>query len=809
MNLLLGSRYLTCSLMLQHKHRSIGEENLSSSQTMSLRTVMIKAMRSVSLPLHSCLQDVIDIWLRFTIEGPDSPSAGAAKPFRTSLVPIFPDEIIENVKPAKKCGTWWCDSVTWSPGFSALNMVEYINDGGNCGKDLAIVDAKDLIAMMEISDMQDDHHAYFSDCTDFLTAAISSYVALKYRAICERSCVTSYATVFSCSTHDLPLRFTLALLLYNVKMCSPLEVESTPHTPFFTLETERGHRWGYRRGPYCYSSSLAMFNSIFKLTLQYSPELLIRERILPIARVTRSLCSISLVETETCLAVSTLPQKGAQSKSHLQLEKKSTSCIVDEGRCVIWRGQSMLLKEFMLALVNLSSEQLVAVVLSLLHEFLNAISCYYSCKIVSNNSTRKIDESEVNMTADKVQVVTQHSIQLWKRAHALLPNPARLELATVNLLLEIGEQHRPRCINTYDILVEEPLVLFRLPVCILRIPLALHLVSFIYRSVSVASGRAAAESAIRKQLRSANEKNNWTLKSETDGENGKGATSRVYKEDNLVSSEEFLTTQNVIVVRILLELWVEVRRLSFKNLCHDNEDLMDQREKDSFEVSKGLQYCISDLAGIITDLISNMAAESPSLVNAVLLFGVPQWTSFRLLASCPIVLDGIAKNTHKLLNLSLLSEYASPLSSTSTSLELWLWHVIFLLKVHRLQMSPSSIANNWISDIAESLHTFFKETCSYSWWMRTPLAKSNIGTQPITLKSTCQDLLIMLSHQFPYETIRILQFFSSSSVPSSHVLSSLQHVDKGMSTLFEDISRNFDPESCLLKVSRKRGRTEI
>jgi hypothetical protein len=77
---------------------------------------------------------------------------------------------------------------------------------------------------------------------------------------------------------------------------------------------------------------------------------------------------------------------------------------------------------------------------------------------------------------------------VWTTLHSVHPFPQYLELLTLNaLLVSIDYKFFPTTFTSYEQLVEEPLVLFRLPIDVLRNSFVLRLVMFISQSALSAS----------------------------------------------------------------------------------------------------------------------------------------------------------------------------------------------------------------------------------------------------------------------------------------------------------------------------------
>ena len=411
--------------------------------------------------------------------------------------------------------------------------------------------------------------------------------------------------------------------------------------------------------------------------------------------------------------------------------------------------------------------------------------------------------------------------RLWRGLHALLACPSRLELGAVQLLLELGAVHRPRSVASFAALAQEPLVLFRLPVSLLRVPLAFSLVQFMYMSLSVASESAARESSSRIQA-----KERQSLTARVSPEGGAGAEGEGMRGGDLC--EEYSTLQAVIAVRVLLEVWLEVNHLAAASAaCPPPSGGGGGSAPTSESGSDDVVLSSMDAVGSgICDMISTLVADRPPLLAAVLYCGIPQWTSFRLLASAsPGVMTGIAQLTYESLALSLSSEHASPLSASSAALEGWLWHVVFLLKVQRMQpqrhSAPSNAANRWICKLAESLCSFFTKSMHYSWWNVLPLvghSNSNTTNDSVSLGSTCLDLLTMLSVRFPAQALQTMKCLLGASLPATHLFAAPGCWHSRLAALLDDTRRAYHPpplrataaaQSSLLSQKRARTTTEL
>jgi hypothetical protein len=283
-----------------------------------------------------------------------------------------------------------------------------------------------------------------------------------------------------------------------------------------------------------------------------------------------------------------------------------------------------------------------------------------------------------------------------------------------------------------------------------------------HRSLSVAAESAARESLVRRQLM-----------------RGTGA------EEGSRVSREFLGLQAVIAVRALLEIWAEVTRLAAEHA--EGAAACEQEDAGAMRAQEELRDSLACMGSGVCDMIASLTRGRPTLLGAVLHCGVPHWTSFRLLASSSSgVVEGIARHTHQVLALSLSSELASPLSSSSSALETWLWHVTFLLKVQLMQpqvqvqvqalSSADNAANRWICTLAESLFSFFKKSAHYTWWSVLPMvgaeSESGAAESPclsLSLGRACLDLLHMLAQRFPAEALKIIGLLVAADLPASHL----------------------------------------
>ena len=188
---------------------------------------------------------------------------------------------------------------------------------------------------------------------------------------------------------------------------------------------------------------------------------------------------------------------------------------------------------------------------------------------------------------------------LWEGVHALLPCPSRLELATVNLLLELGQVHRPRFILSWEVLVQEPLVLFRIPLELLRQPQVFSLVCFLYRSFSVAGENAAnASSRVASRQR--------------------GLQGRDSEDRRQVT--EFLNLQAVIVVRTLLELWVEVNYLATSQVRKGGE--RKELFGDTLKLDNYVRDAVNVVGSGICSMVTTLVNENSNVVGALLYYGV-------------------------------------------------------------------------------------------------------------------------------------------------------------------------------------------
>lgn len=801
-----------CSMLLM-THRSPATATTNELSSTTIRSLMLHVLRHACPPVHSHLQRVIDLWLLCSVD----PRLIKSHPIPSSykhkvVVPILPNEIAELTEPLESISfhelTNLCASSS-KPEKEAVTLSVlhaatckrglFLDSCENQKTRFGVEDAgiiSSFVSFQNLIDMATDEFQLLviygnqrscSSCHTALRSAasfraiIACYTSLKYVDLCSRARSTQFTSAFATDARSLPLRPALSLVLYAHISCAHI-TSILPHS--FEATTSVSSMMSHLRGDSsfvsgCITATSALLVSFLELTHQAASEVVLKERIYPlvVAAVALSVPPNDLVRDAS---------SEEQNKNEASTERKS---LPERIRGYIFCCNPPQVQAAFLALSAVPLDRIVSVVVDLLRDVINAgqsLFVAHAATLEVHNDSSSIAESQVNINniaACSVAVQT-----LWEGVHALLPCPSRLELATVNLLLELGQVHRPRFILSWEVLVQEPLVLFRIPLELLRQPQVFSLVCFLYRSFSVAGENAAnASSRVASRQR--------------------GLQGRDSEDRRQVT--EFLNLQAVIVVRMLLELWVEVNYLATSQVRKGGE--RKELFGDTLKLDNYVRDAVNVVGSGICSMVTTLVNENSNVVGALLYYGVTQWTAFRLLASAgENVIDSIAEHTYTALTLSLKSEFSSPLSAIPIALECWLWHVIFLLKVQRMQpqcfSTYNNVGNRWICTLAESLKIFFNKTTYYSWWLVLPLVGNNnvyAMDQSHSLGTICLDLLLVLGMKYPSETLKITHYLTTTSLPPTHIFVGLQDE---LVTIRDDVCRNYSSD---VRASGKRMRSEL
>lgn len=715
------------------------------SDKISLRHLMNIIMQRVSFPPHSLLLEVLDTWLDVTVNGTgsDDGSGGQmAPPIMTDMVsgstssssangssrdsiPFLPSEIRELtstlqgfVSPAlmrlyrllqdqesnMRQSMPSVDSIITSYGSIDLSTTfrtatALSSDAGEA----PLMTDSELLALSR-SDMNGDSKpaqcgiVEFSDqlaesLSEFgsqaFRAAVACYVSLRYQRTCLRSARAGYTCVFFCEPHDLPVKRCISTFIIAVRFLSGNYGQSVSL-------------------PYPSRCADKFLSSFINLLKKCCPEVLLRERL------TGLLACYQYIDL--------LPESSPQVTGTTATRQIVTT---DELLDILKypSQESIAVKLLMQSSINVTRE---------CHTVVNAVLTILRTAI--NQMQKDISDKETFST------LSRSLFGLWKMLHALHPRASLLELDTFNCLLELGDVRRPRGISSYAILVQEPILLFRLPVRLLRIPLIMQIALFIFRSLLVAS-RVDANERLQ------------TIQLKAQGGVVTGNSRSLLAAHTQIDNSEYSTLQEVICIRLLFELW--------NSICS-------KKQQDAF-----ICFDIAELGHVIVSQLTIMLSENVPLLDVLLFYGIRYWSCFVLLSQSECILSAVVNSLLQFMSTAVehisKADAPSPLWSPKY-VELLLLHISFLLR-STASGNPSRELMHAVDFAVEGFYRYVKKSSKQACW-KQPASQSSLG------HLLCE-ILQILGAEHPQVSLRIIFCFTKpdlvQSCPSTSVLVDMQN----------------------------------
>jgi hypothetical protein len=731
------------------------------SSRKSLRTIMNLVLQRVSFPPHSLLLEAIDSWLEITANGTGldegsgsggqsmpPPSLADASSVSSSVsngsgrdtVPFLPSDIrlltavLEGfVSP---CLTRLCQQLQFTEPCAVGGNAILGNSSRQCIKGVVMsygefdanithhaISSPDAmpVSLLTESELLNMSISLTGESTSYTSsqsnmheclaefgskafrAAVACYASLRYQVGCLRSARASYTCVLFCEPHDLPLKRCVSTFLLAVGYLSNDCAKMVP-VPYPSQ---------------CVDNFLSSF---IQLLRRSCPEVLLRERmygLLASAQYGRF-----FQETE--------------HEAHPCSSPPSTDVLLD-----ILRYPSQ--ETIVMNLLTESSRNITGGCFSMTGTVLDML----------RSAINHMSSPTYNDTSDigHLQTMSRSVFNIWKITHALHPRASYLELDTFNCLLEMGDVRRPRGIASYSILIHEPILLFRLPVKMLRIPLVMKIVLFMLRSLLIASRVEARESLTTIQLKAKDAHKGYLMPS---------AGSRSLLEAHIqIDPSEYSTLQEVICVRLIFELWNSFfNKKSNGDGCHSAD--------------------IAELGNVLVVHISQMLSENAPLLDVLLFYGIRYWSCFMLLSQSEDIMHAVTSSLLQFMNTAvdqhIKTDTPSPLWSTKT-VELLLLHMSFLVRSISLS-KPSRDLVQALSGTVEAFYYFIKKSSKQACW-KQPASQSNLGT-------LFSEVLQILAIDYPQVSLRIITCFTKPDLiqgcPTSSTMVDMQSRLKGLHT---------------------------
>ena len=735
---------------------------------MSLRRTMTAVLDAVSFPPHSLLLDTIELWLDLAVNGYDdgggtmppphvggdagstSNGSGGGNGRRSApsppaangrdVLPFLPDQIRARTAclegfttPAatvvcprridSSVHTVVTDIVSRyglmenprhrssnhsQPLFSALELTDSfkqhylrthspLSSGGGASES----SSRDAV----LNDMDRDITTFGSTT---YRAVVACYTSLRYQWMCNRSPRAGFRCLIHCDPRDLPVKRCLSVQLAAVQWLA--------ESRSLTCEIN----------PYPSRCASLLLSSFVQLIRQLCPEVLLRERFLGLS---------------DCLGMDVGEPRAPSSQPYDR--PASQSC----GDCIPVAPPPAV--DFLEQVLRNPSQEVLATVYLLKHcstapKDMTDIPAHLCPARVGRAVIQFVQRTVSRIIADafveNIDYSAQTAVNMWKIVHALHPRSSYLELDTFNCLLELGNVRRPSIIPSYRILIQEPILLFRLPVSLLQIPLVMELVLFIFRSLLVASRTEAQETLRSMQARyqqlsrSAPVEATWSLLQAVDQ----------------IDDNQFANLQEIISIRLLFELWHAV-----------SEGIAVEGHRDE-----------EQLGDVIIRYVSTLLGENRPILDILMHYGIKYWSCFVLIAQCEDLLEDVADLLLNNITTAVESGGTDPSYWTRRNVVSVMIHLHFLLRAIAVTATCRVDIKDSVHRIVEVFYWFVKKslTHSASAWLQPPSA--------LQLPRTCLETLEAIAVEYPQITLRVISCLTKrevvqSSSPNS-VLKALQ-----------------------------------
>lgn len=193
--------------------------------------------------------------------------------------------------------------------------------------------------------------------------------------------------------------------------------------------------------------------------------------------------------------------------------------------------------------------------------------------------------------------LSDYVFNIWRMVHGICISPDALELATINTLLDMAHTCRPRVVPSYSLLIQEPLLLFRLPRSMLQCSGILKVIIFICRSL-VAASRKRAITTLQSRRRLFHKQSLYPA-----------GGSNVCDTTQKLNDVQYLLYQDVLIAKALVELWAHIDA-SFR----------------------GRENLLAPIRTTISTYLNEMCCANDDVVQILAFYGMNQ-SAFELLAS--------------------------------------------------------------------------------------------------------------------------------------------------------------------------------
>lgn len=749
----------------------------------------------VTWPSHSSLQDVIDNWVEITVNGGEgffeNTATHGAHPRHVDpvmsegtllLLTVYPHEIlnqtslfmdhssssaIANGLPQKNLSTQL--SRSWFQPFSFLtshlpHFSVVISDLFQCQSSASALILDDELLDQSLNQLK---HGSLESLTlpppqqdlmifaPLFRAAISCYLALKYQAVCALSPQTQYTCVFSTDPRDLPLRGALVVFYLSAVWESSVQ------------RADNRHSSQLQRFSWSPDSSHEFFSGFTRLVRLLSPELLLVERSLTL---TQSSLAHRLVESSSSDKKDDLLDIFRYSITTLY---SSTVCPLHQLIVIFHRQQD--------------PSRMTTLMIKILREILVTIPPTIAGPKFS------VQTSFIPPPPPHCDRVLDDLWNLWRAVHSMHLFPAQYELETLNTLLDISNTHHPHSISSYTTLVREPLILFRLPLhCYLNFTTA-SILLYIFRSITVAS-RAHCHQTYRVNKCLAKQVLSHAILPKTGPSSVapshmksphtvtpipvmvRDGSSRIENLD-VIEENDFLNLQDLLSVRLFSEIWAQI--------CIVIAPFPDIPLPLLSDFQNWIRLIPERFLHAFRDSVTLLIQENPGIVESLLYYGISSFSCFYLVASSSLhILHAFLEK----IQFSISNHTDPHMLLASRNMELILLHFQYLLitissspLIHSSSSAPLSFSSPHLDFTLSTHHmvtlfvSFLKKSLKFHCW------KQQFTANP-TLGRSLMRCLVILSDQFPLQTLKIIEnftskdLFASPSAASSPALLSLSSV---------------------------------
>lgn len=689
-----------------------------------LKPIFTTILHRISWPPHSSLQDCIDNLLDITVNGnidnSDNNSSNNQKQLHNNninnnnniegnliLMSIYPNEILDQIKSDLNYiynqnnnhenifnyslsyyleKVKLMDSINFEIPIDSLHSLGKYDSNYHFPSQL-ILDA-DLIekAKSYLINNNNNNDNNLSNINDFnilshsYRIAIYCYIAIKYQSLCISSSHTQYTCIFQTDLRDLPIRYALTTLLFSV-----------------TTETNlsKYEQLNHIHQSYFYSDcSFELFSSMTRLIRILCPETLIQERYLSIT-YSPFFYTLPINSFQNNQIQNNNDNNNFENNNIVKLSnKKLTQILIQELFC-----ETFSILNFTKLFLQLIPSKITIIMMNLLRFTLTHISSSFSkIEVVNNSDNLLLNEvllQSIIENKEKCNEILYNISFLWKVIHSIHLYPQQFELETINLLLELSESRNPHSICSYSSLIKEPIILFRFPLSFFQHEIIVKIIFYIHRSISIASRAYCHETyrinkSLSKQILSHALPPNNSLHSNIQVMKSphisqvpvmsRDGSSRI-ENCHSVDVNEFLNLQDLITIRLLLEIWIHIcNEWYLSNKVLKNENNINNLETEIINIKiLSSQDMPEELLKIFRNHLSFILIENLSLIDSLLFYGFTNYTSFYLISTC---IPGIILLFHEKIQSSIINHTEPYMLHASKNMESILLNIQFLLQCY-------------------------------------------------------------------------------------------------------------------------------